>query len=147
MQSLYAPAAPDVEKQMRDDLSSDAPWALIERFTTLVRESGSEDERISAQYIADQLTAFGVPHTVHTPDLFISVPVSTSVTYGGQELRAKSPSFSISTGPEGITAEAVYVEARRPPGVARLFHFEVDEDIDIAGKIVVCTGFGFSTLR
>ncbi|MEM7128472.1 MAG: M28 family peptidase [Chloroflexota bacterium] len=143
MQSLYAPATPNVEQQMRDDLSIDTPWALIERFTTLVRESGSEDERISAKYIADQLTNFGVSHTVYRPDLFISVPVSTSVRYGGKTLRAKSPSFSISTGPEGITAEAVYVEAKRPPGVARLFHFEVDENIDIEGKIVVCTGFGF----
>ncbi|MBV7327766.1 hypothetical protein KFU94_05800 [Chloroflexi bacterium TSY] len=143
MQALYAPAVPNVEKQMRDDLSIDAPWELIERFTTLIRESGSEDERIAAQYIADQLTSFGVSHTVYMPDLFISVPISASVTYGGKQLRAKTPSFSISTAPGGITAEAVYVEAKRPPGVACLFHFEIDEDIDIEGKIVVCNGFGF----
>lgn len=143
MQSLYAPTIPTVEKQMLADLALDAPWALIERFTTLVRESGSEDEKIAAQYISDRLNAFGVPHHVYEPDLFISVPVSASVSHGGKELRAKTPSFSISTNSKGITAEAVYVEAKRPSGVARLFHFEIDENIDIEGKIVVCNGFGF----
>lgn len=139
----YGAAVPAVEQQIRDDLSIDVPWALIERFTTLVRESGGEDERVAAQYIADQLTQLGVPHTVYEPELFISVPVSAALHYNSKEIRAKTPSFSITTGPEGISGEAVFVEAKRPEGVARLFHFAIDQELDLRGKIVVCDGFGF----
>lgn len=143
MQALYEPTNAAYEQQLLDELSSEEPWALIERFTTLVRESGSEDERIAAEYMAERLAALGVPHKVYNPTLFISVPVSASLRYDGKTVRAKTPSFSTSTGPDGVTGEAVYVEARRPEGTALLFHFTIDDDIDLTGKIVVCDGYGF----
>ena len=94
MEVLYQPTKAALEESILEELSIDAPWALIERFTTLVRESGSEDERIAAQYISNQLSEFGVPHTVHTPELFLSVPISASVEVNGETLRAKAPSCS-----------------------------------------------------
>lgn len=140
MEALYQPATASVEETLLQALSSDAPWALIERFTTLVRESGSEDERISAQYIADQLTKFGVPHTVHTPELFLSVPVSASVEINGAMLKAKAPSCALSTGPEGVTGEIVYLEKQASKGVGDFFDFAVDSSTDINGKIVLIDG-------
>ncbi len=103
MEKLYQPTAASYEETLLQELAIDAPWSLIERFTTLVRESGSEDERIAAQYISDRLTEFGVPHQVHTPDLFLSVPISASLEVGdvgevgGQTLHAKAPSCSASS--------------------------------------------------
>ncbi len=143
MEALYTPAQKSLEDALLDELAIDVPWALIERFTTLVRESASEDERTAAAYIAEQLSSLGVPHTVYEPELFLSVPVSASLEYGGGQVRAKTPAFSTSTGPDGVTGEAVYVQVKRPEGVARLFHFSIDEDLDLSGKIVICDGYGF----
>jgi hypothetical protein len=142
MELLYQPAKASLEETILDELSIDAPWALIERFTTLVRESGSEDERIAAQYISDRLTEFGVPHTVHTPELFLSVPISASVEVAGQTLRAKAPSCSASTGSEGVTGEVVYVKRRASQNVGDFFDFATEGDVDVRGKIVVVDGMG-----
>ena len=142
MATLYQPAQAATEDSLLQTLSSDAPWALIERFTTLVRESGSEDERISADYITEQLTKFGVPHTVHNPDLFLSVPVSASLEVGGQTLHAKPPSCSASTGPEGVTGEVVYLTRKASTNVGDFFDFEADEGVDLRGKIVLVDGMG-----
>ena len=91
MPAVYEAAKVSFEEKLLNALSLDAPWALIERFTSLVRESGSEDERIAAQYISDQLKAFGVPHEVYTPDLFLSVPVKSRLVVGGKSYARKAP--------------------------------------------------------
>ncbi len=142
MEPLYRPANADLEARLLQDLSSDVPWALVERFSTLVRESGSEDEREAARYISDRLQEFGVPHQVYEPELFLSVPVSASLEVEGQRFRAKPPSFSASTGPEGLTGEIVYVPSKRPDAES-FFHFTTVQDQEVRGKIVVTDGFGF----
>jgi len=135
---------PAVEQRLLDEISIEEPWALIERFSTLVRESGSEDERTAAQYIADRLQALGVPHTVYQPELYLSVPRSASVTIegGSRTIQAKAPSFSANTGPKGLTGELVYV----PPAETRFFDEIFDPtgipDVDVRGKIVLAEGFG-----
>ncbi|MDX1664667.1 MAG: hypothetical protein R3272_12805, partial [Candidatus Promineifilaceae bacterium] len=143
MQTLYRPDNLTLEEALLDELSPDAPWALVERFATLVRESGSEDEREAARYISEQLEAFGVPHHVYEPELFLSVPVSASVEAAGRRLRAKPPAFSTSTGEDGVTAEVVYLPSGGPEEVSRLFHFADGGEIDVRGKIVLTHGFGF----
>ncbi|NDJ62286.1 MAG: M28 family peptidase [Chloroflexi bacterium] len=142
MQTLYDPAQTTVEAALLDELSPEVPWALIERFTTLVRESASEDERIAAQYIVDQLKAAGVPHQVYEPELFLSVPVSSKLMIGDREVRAKSPAFSTNTPPEGLTGEAVYVPKFAAGRSPDLFDFTPTSDVDVRGKIVVVDGFG-----
>jgi len=132
-----------LEQTLLDELSIEAPWALIERFTTLVRESGSEDERLAATYIAGQLTDYGIPHTVYDPEIFLSVPVSAQLEYDDKAFRAKPPSFSKPTGPAGITGEAIYVSSRRPGTASNLFDFASGDDVDVRGKIVVTEGYGF----
>ncbi len=140
METLYQPTKASFEETLLQELSIAAPWALIERFTTLVRESGSEDERIAAQYISDRLSEFGVPHQVYTPELFLSVPISASLEVGGQTLRAKAPSCSASTGPEGVSGEVVYLTRKASTGVGDFFDFSADEALDLHGKIVLVDG-------
>ena len=150
MHARYAPARRDVEEALLGALSPDAPWSLIEHFakSNLIRASGSEDERTAAQYISDQLTQFGVEHTVHTPELFLSVPVRSRLVVDGRdsrgrEFRAKSPAFSISTPPEGLTGEAIFIPDFNVSRGADLFDFiPSTKDVDVAGKVVVVNGFG-----
>lgn len=142
MQALYQPTKASLEEAILGELSIDVPWALVERFTTLVRESGSEDERIAAQYISERLSEFGIPHKVHTPELFLSVPISASLEVGGQTLRAKAPSCSASTGPEGVTGEVVYLKRKASQNVGDFFDFATEGDVDIRGKIAIVDGMG-----
>jgi len=151
-ESISAPAAtgssplrckrPDVEEALLQDAGIDVPWALIERFATLVRESGSEDEREAARYVAARLGEFGVPHQVYEPELFLSVPVSASLEAGGRQIRAKAPSFSASTGPEGVSGELVYLAGAHPAEIGTLFERVPTATDDVRGKIVVSEGFG-----
>jgi N-acetylated-alpha-linked acidic dipeptidase len=141
MVALYDPTKASLEETLLDELSPEVPWALIERFTTLVRESGSDDEKEAAQYIVDQLKALGVPYKVYEPDLFLSVPVKSSLIVNGKAIRAKSPSFSISTGPEGVTGEVVYVPSASSAALD-LLDVAPTVDVDVAGKIVMVDGYG-----
>lgn len=143
MEGFYRPARADFEARLLEDISPDVAWGLIERFSTLVRESGSRDERQAAGYIADRLKEFGVPHRVYEPELFLSVPVSASLEVDGGRLRAKAPAFSASTPDAGLEGEVVYVPSTRPEAIDRPFHFAPDTDQDVRGKIVLSEGFGF----
>lgn len=142
MQALYESKQAQLEDKLLNDLSSDEPWALVERFTTLVRESSSEDERVAFQYIADRLSELGVSHKVYTPELFLSVPIKSSLEFGGKTYRAKSPAFSITTPEGGITGEAVRIEKFAAGRSVDFFDFTPATDVDVRGKIVVVDGFG-----
>ncbi|HEY63139.1 MAG TPA: M28 family peptidase [Caldilineae bacterium] len=137
--------ATEAERVLLEEISIEEPWALIERFSTLVRGSGSEDERIAAQYIADRLQALGVPHTVYWPELYLSVPRSASIVVHGSSprtLRAKAQSFSASTGPEGLTGELVYVPPTDVKPFDEILDAMGDPNVDVQGKIVLAEGFG-----
>jgi N-acetylated-alpha-linked acidic dipeptidase len=142
MPAVYEAAKVSLEEKLLNALSIDAPWALIERFTTLVRESASEDERIAADYIVKQLKAFGVPHEVYTPTLFLSVPVKSRMVVGGQEIRAKSPAFSANTGPKGLTGQLMSIPSVVSSRSVDLFDVTPETDMDVSGKIVIIDGFG-----
>ena len=141
MVDVYAPKEASAEEALLNSLDSDVPWSLIERFTTLVRESGSEDERVAADYIVEQLKQHNVKHQVYNPDLFLSVPVKSSLTVNGKTYRAKSPAFSISTGPDGITGEAVYLPSANTAALD-LLDVQPTVDMDVKGKIVIMDGYG-----
>jgi len=89
----------------------------VERFSTLVRVSGSEDKRQAARYIVGRLDHFGVAHQVYEPELLLSVPLSSSVEADGQRIGAKSPAFSASSGPERMADVGVYATRSRFGGM------------------------------
>src|SRR5919106_3081052 len=98
----------DREDALIESVRIDDAWALVEELSTLVRESGTEDERRAVAHITRRLAAWGIEHTVHEPELLISLPRGASLTVDGAELRAKTPSMATSTPPEGVTAPIVY---------------------------------------
>ena len=122
--------------------SFDLGWSLLERFSILVRESGSLDERTAARFITSRLETLGIPHEVHEPELYLSIPREGSVEAGGALFEAKPSSFSRSTHPDGLSAAAVHVPAAPAEGVDGLPDEGAPEELpDVRGKIVVTEGF------
>ncbi len=133
--------SPDVTAALAD-VSLDAAWPLIERFTTLRREHPT-DVATAADEITSRLRALGVPVDVHRPILFLSLPGEACVTVEGATLRAKPMAMSVPY-PEGLTAPLVYVAARYAQNADEMFTkgFVSDANVDVRGKIVVSEGFG-----
>ena len=135
----------DAVAAARQAVSIQEPWRLIERFAGLVRESGSEDERVAAEYIVERLESFGIAAQVYEPALYLSVPRSCSLTLLGDDqaaLECKVPAFSRVTGEEGLEGELVQVSAARIRDTAALFTARVDSDLShVGGKIVLAHGY------
>lgn len=124
------------------DLSFDLGWSLIQRFSILVRESGSMDERAAAHFIASRLDALEIPHNVYEPELYLSIPRGASVSVVGEDFAAKPPSFSASTTKRGLTAPPVHIPATPPEDASDFFESPHETVPDgIAGKIVVTEGY------
>jgi N-acetylated-alpha-linked acidic dipeptidase len=132
------------EERVVDSVGLDEPWELIERFSTLTRESGSHDERKAVQLILERLEAWGVPHELHTPELLISLPLPSSLTVDSITYRAKTPSMAGSTPEEGCTAPLLYQAAGFPESVDEIFVDLAEDDgagEAVAGRIVLTEGF------
>jgi len=85
-----------LEKTVQEDISLDVPWSVVERFTGLVRLSGSPEEREGFETLIGHLKEWGIPHRLHEPEAFISIPISASVRVGDRTFRAKTPAMSMS---------------------------------------------------
>ena len=140
----------DVERRFLDAASLDLPWGLVESFSTMPRWR-PEDVNCSADVIVQRLRGAGVSVEVHEPSLYLSIPLSASVTAGGVTYRAKPPSSALSV-PEGRTAKLVKLTANPKAlrsynrDIATLFGGSIrslDEvKAKVGGKIVVMSGFG-----
>ena len=77
--------------------------------------SGSEEERKACDFITSRLKAYGYTPTVHTFESYISYPRSAklSIHAGGKTIviPAVGVAFGLSTGPDGITEDVVFVGA------------------------------------
>lgn len=139
-----------LEREALDAIQLTEADALLRRFSTLVRDSGSRDERTAGEYIVERLRALGVPVTVHDPELFLSVPERSELTVSGgsspRDIRSRPPAFSLSTSGEELAGEIVYVPSRYAGGTGSLFdtpkaaHAGSDADA-VAGRIVLTEGF------
>src|SRR6187401_867232 len=112
---LMAVAAVDQERDVVESVRIDDAWALVEEYASLVRESGTDEEREAVRRITSRLDSWTVPYTLHEPELLISLPRRASLTVDGRDYFAKTPSMARSTGPDGETAPIVY----EPTGFAQ----------------------------
>jgi hypothetical protein len=140
-----------LEAAARAAIKLDEPRALLERFATLVRESGTPAEEAGAAYIVERLHALGIPVTMHAPELYISLPERAELVVtdaaGSRAVRARPPSFALSTGGTELTGEICYVPSRYAAGTSTLFDTPeaagtagLRED-PVAGRIVLTEGF------
>jgi N-acetylated-alpha-linked acidic dipeptidase len=127
------------EQALVDEVSLTEPWELVERFMTLVRESGTEEEATAVSEITKRLDAWGIPYEVHRPELFISLPRGASLTLGDETLYAKTPAMALSTGPEGVSGELIYEPASYARDVTDIFG-TMNGSADVAGKLVLTEG-------
>jgi N-acetylated-alpha-linked acidic dipeptidase len=132
------------EKILLDELNLDVSRAVLNKFSLLVRESSSEDERIAFDFLAKFLDEWGVPYQLHQPNLYLSVPKSAAVRITSpitKEYKAKTPAFAISTGDGWGSAEIVFVGSEQAQGESDLFAGGISADADeIKGKIVLTEG-------
>ncbi|TWT25350.1 M28 family peptidase [Planomicrobium sp. CPCC 101110] len=135
----------ELEKSLLEEISTDVPVQILEKFSTLIRESGSEDERIAADFLTDYLKKWGVPHQVHNPELYLSVPKNSYLKVTApfeKEYRVKSPSFSVITGDQAQTGELVYVSTGYAKGINDIFGTKAQGDLgDLTGKIILTEGY------
>jgi hypothetical protein len=132
------------EQALVAEVSLDEPWALVETYTGLVRESGTKQERRAFDYLSRRLKKHGVPHTIYTPTLLISVPRRARLevlTPERRALAAKTPSMSLSTGGRWKRAEVVYLPTAQMGEIRGLFEGVGRETTGIAGKIVLTEGY------
>ncbi len=131
------------EKAVLDSVSMDEPWALVETFSTWVREHPDDVNR-AMDHVAGRLNHFGVPVTMHEPTLYLSLPGKARVEANGRTFRAKPPAYSVDAR-GGFTAEIVYIPANRNDDIDDIFDRKLDKKDQLAsrakGKIVISEGF------
>jgi N-acetylated-alpha-linked acidic dipeptidase len=136
------------EKELLDEISLEAPKKILNRFSTLIRESGSDHERIASRYLVNFLEEWRVPHQVHKPTLYLSVPEKASIKLTSpvlKEIKAKTPSFSVHTGDKWRAGEVIYIPTGQATGFDDVFDPKVTRDHgDLSGKIVLTEGFPMS---
>lgn len=135
----------ELEKIAIDEVSMDIPKAILERFSTLIRESGSEDEKIAAKFLVNYLNEWGVPHNVYHPELYLSVPKSAYLKVTSpleKEFRVKTPSFSVATGDETLSGELLYIPTGYAKGINDIFGAKIGDEIgNLDGKIILTEGY------
>lgn len=138
------------ERAILDGLTTDAPWALVERFSTQHRML-PEDVNTGADIIIDAAKKLGLPVEIHEPTIYLSIPIEASVTIDGQKFRAKPPAMSHPV-PDGITAPLLYIKANLKN--LRLYSRDIRDTFGdsftswedfksrIKGRILITEGFG-----
>ena len=132
------------EKELLNSASREVPWKLVEYFSRIKRDSGTEGEKEAARYITSQLESFGIPYQVYEPELYLSLPewaklqVVSPSPFG---IRCKTPSFSYSTDGKTVEGSLVYVPTETGEKTEYLFG-EGMKDVtqDVRGKIVLTEG-------
>ncbi len=77
-----------------------------------VRLSGSADEAAAFAYIAERCRSFGMDVRRYTVDAYVSLPGAAALSVVSPEARAIAcitHSFSVTTGPAGLTGPLIYV--------------------------------------
>jgi N-acetylated-alpha-linked acidic dipeptidase len=134
------------EQGVVDDVRVDDAWSLVEEFSGLVRESGTDEEREAVRRIASRLARWGVRHDLYEPEVLISLPLGASLKVNGVTHAAKTPSMARSTGPAGQTAPLVYEPSSFAGSVHDIFaaaggagdvrdRFVLTEGLPMPGKV------------
>ena len=140
-----------------DAISAERLQGHLEVFSTLFRDSGSEDEWKAARYIAGQLTEFGVENEILEFDSLISWPLEGKLEILDSDgnvvesVFTRTRSFGAQTPPGGLTGELVYVPFA-PLGKGDLIFSHRARagdytDLDVEGKFVLTADGGPDGIR
>ncbi len=142
---------PELERRAHQAIDLAEARALIDRFATLTRESGSADERAAAEYLVSRLEALRIPVTVYEPSLYLSIPERSELRLVGRDETwmpsSRPPAFARSTDGEELVGEVCYVPSRFAEGTADLFDTPLaavggaGAGDPVAGRIVLTEGY------
>lgn len=149
--------AQDIEQQIRDEVSAERLQKHLEVFSTLFRDSGSEDEWKTARYIVEQMKSYGVDAEILEFDSLISWPLEGKLEILDdrgevvESLTTRTRSFGMQTPAGGVEAELAFVPFAAPEQGAMIFsHRAVAGDysgIDARGKAVITADGGPDGIR
>ncbi|MDQ2787029.1 MAG: hypothetical protein M3Y58_18725, partial [Chloroflexota bacterium] len=100
------------ERTLQDAVSLDNLTRYNAEIARGVRLSGSADEAEAFAYLADQCRSYGMAVEQYAIDAYVSLPGAAALTVTAPEERALNcitHSFSLATGPEGLTAPLISV--------------------------------------
>src|SRR5690348_8823149 len=103
-----------------------------------VRNSGTEEEARSFDYLEAELRKLGLEVRRHACRVLVSLPGPASLVVGDNnvELTCNTHAFSLSTPPDGLRGDVVYVGAGKGDDLRQA---------DIAGKIALVDGLASPT--
>jgi N-acetylated-alpha-linked acidic dipeptidase len=131
------------ETEILDQVTMEEPWGLVESFATFKREHPDDVNRGMDEVVA-RLGRHGVPATVHTPSLYLSLPGAARVEASGVTYRAKPPAYATDAR-GGVTAPLVYLGANASEDIDDFFDLKIDGLAGLAsqakGAIVISEGF------
>jgi N-acetylated-alpha-linked acidic dipeptidase len=147
----------ELEEKLRSEVSSDRLQTHLKEFSSLFRDSGSEDEWKAARYIAQELESYGVENEIYEFDSLISWPLEGRLAVldneGNEveEIPVRTRSFGAQTPPGGVEAELIFVPFAQPEKGAMIFsHRAVAGDysgLDVTGKFVITADGGPDGIR
>lgn len=139
---------PELEQRLLSAIDLSEPWAALEQFASLIRLSGSSEEREAVEYLAERLDRWGIPYRLAWPTCLISIPVYATLRIVSPEstaIRAKTLAFSPSTDGAEIVGDIVFVESPRTERRDGIFGPPPPNALpEVRGKIVLTEGFGFA---
>jgi hypothetical protein len=133
----------DLEQRVLIAINADEAWQTVVDLSDTVRLSGNDDEARAISYLTSKLDSYGVDYTLHTPKLFVSWPMGSTLRVLGDDgfaVPAKSPAMSVSTNGEEVEGELLYVESGYAGAAISLFQAFDFGDADFTGKIVLTEG-------
>lgn len=104
----------DVETDLQAAVDRERLAAHVDRFAGLRRYPGSDDQWEAAEYVADTLSGYGADVTVHTPEAYVSIPESGTVTVpetGWTADDAITTAFAADTPPGGVSGPLVALDS------------------------------------
>ncbi|HHY25314.1 MAG TPA: M28 family peptidase [Desulfitobacterium dehalogenans] len=130
------------EKEILDEVKYKETESLLNTFKDLKRQSGSEDEKKAASYIAGRLEKLGIPFEVLWPEIYLSIPQKATLKVIGDNLDipAKTPAYSMSTGDKWVDGELFYASSNQQPFAWGELEYRLDFEGNPKGKIVITEG-------
>jgi N-acetylated-alpha-linked acidic dipeptidase len=135
-----------VEDSFISELELTAAESILQKFSSLVRESGSEDERKAASFLESFLQEWQIPYMVHNPKLYLSLPrkaIVNIISPTSKSIMAKTPSSSFSTDGLSHQGEVIYLasDVNLDDKYDQMAKYELGF---VKGKVVLMDGYPVS---
>ncbi len=149
---MSATTSGELEQRVRGAVSAERLQEHLNVFSTLFRDTGSEDEWKAARYVVETLRGYNVEAEILEFDSLISWPLQGRLALLDgdgdvqEEIPVRTRSFGAQTPPGGVAAELVFVPFQQPERGAMIFsHRAVAGDysgLDVTGKFVLTADGG-----